>query len=142
LSQLAAVLVLAAPAACVPQPEPAQNPFVGSWATADNDIVTLRRDTAVVHQPTGAPIALDRNTCGGVFRFVYSVRSREALTGLIGRQPDLRQKLADLLVERDYPVAELDCDRGDQTYILLNDRQLIAIYRDGDIGVLERLARR
>ena len=39
-------------------------------------------------------------------------------------------------------MAELDCDRGDQTYVLLNDRQLVAIYRDGDIGAIEQMARR
>jgi hypothetical protein len=38
-------------------------------------------------------------------------------------------------------VVRLDCDRGDQTYVLLNDRQLVAIYRDGDIGAIDRLAR-
>jgi hypothetical protein len=47
-----------------------------------------------------------------------------------------------LLVEPTYPVASLDCDRGDQTYVLLSDRQLVAIYRDGDIGAIDRLARR
>jgi hypothetical protein len=47
-----------------------------------------------------------------------------------------------LLVEPSYPVARLDCDRGDQTYVLLNDHQLVAIYRDGDIGAIDRLARR
>ena len=68
--------------------------------------------------------------------------SPQALTDLITRQPDLRQKLSELLVEASYPVARLDCDRGDQTYVLLNDRQLVAIYRDGDIGAIERLVRR
>ena len=67
---------------------------------------------------------------------------RQALTDLIARQPDLRKKLSELLVEPSYPVARLDCDRGDQTYVLLNDRQLVAIYRDGDIGAIDRLARR
>jgi hypothetical protein len=49
--------------------------------------------------------------------------------------------LSDELAEQSYPVAELDCDKGDQTYVLLNDHQLLAIYRDGDIGAIERLAR-
>jgi hypothetical protein len=47
-----------------------------------------------------------------------------------------------MLVEPSYPVAMLVCDRGDQTYVLLNDGELVAIYRDGDIGAIERLARR
>jgi hypothetical protein len=138
-----AVLILAGvPLACV-APEPTvQNPFLGTWVTADNDSVTIRQDTIVQTQPDGRSTALDKATCGGVFRFGYDTQSRQALTDLIARQPDLRKKLSDLLVEPSYPVARLDCDRGDQTYVLLNDRQLVAIYRDGDIGALDRLARR
>ncbi len=145
LERLATALMLAAaPLACAtPRPPSAvQNPFIGTWATAENDSVTIRQDTIVQTQPDGHSRALDRNSCGGVFRFGYDTKSRQALTGLIARQPDLRQKLSELLVEPSYPVAELDCDRGDQTYVLLNDRQLVAIYRDGDIGAIERLARR
>jgi hypothetical protein len=134
---LAAVLL-----ACVAPEPPAQNPFLGTWATAENDSVTIRQDTIVQTQPDGHSTALDKATCGGVFRFGYDTQSRKALTDLIARQPDLRKKLSDLLVEPSYPVARLDCDRGDQTYVLLNDRQLVAIYRDGDIGAIDRLARR
>jgi hypothetical protein len=138
-----AVLILAAmPLACVAPEPPVRNPFLGTWATADNDSVTIRQDTIVQTQPDGRSTALDKDTCRGVFRFGYDTRSRQALTDLIARQPDLRKKLSDLLVEPSYPVARLDCDRGDQTYVLLNDRQLVAIYRDGDIGAIDRLARR
>ena len=77
-----------------------------------------------------------------MFSFTYGTKTRQALTELVPRQPDLRQTISDMLVEQSYPVAELDCDRGDQTYVLMNDRQLLAIYRDGDIGAIERLARR
>jgi hypothetical protein len=77
-----------------------------------------------------------------VFSFSYGTKTRQALTELLTRQPELRQKLSELLVEPNYPVAELDCDRGDQTYVLLDDHQLVAIYRDGDIGGMDRLARR
>ena len=89
----------------------------------------------------GHSTPLDKDTCRGVFRFGYDTKSRQALTDLIARQPDLRKKLSDLLVEPSYPVASLDCDRGDQTYVLLNDRQVVAIYRDGDIAAIDRLAR-
>jgi hypothetical protein len=137
------VLILAvAPLGCV-APEPsAQNPFLGTWATAENEAVTIRQDTIVQTQPDGRSTALDKAACRGVFRFGYDTQSRQALTDLIARQPDLRKKLSDLLVEPSYSVAKLDCDRGDQTYVLLNDRQLVAIYRDGDIGAIDRLARR
>ena len=144
LGRVVTLLILAAaPLGCAaPEPPPVLNPFIGTWATADNDSVTIRQDTIVQTQPDGRSTALDKNTCGGVFRFVYETKSRQALTDLITRQPGLRQKLSELLVEPSYAIAELDCDRGDQTYVLLNDRQLVAIYRDGDIGAIDRLARR
>ena len=119
-----------------------ENPFVGNWVTAENASITIRPDSIVQHQVDGESTILDETACRGVFRFVYGTKSRQDLTGLVPRQPDLRQRLSDALVEQSYPVVELDCDRGDQTYVLLNDRQLLAIYRDGDIGAIERLARR
>lgn len=138
------MLVLAAlPLACAaPEAEPPPNPFIGAWATADNDTITIRRDTIVQNQPDGTSTALDRNTCGGRFRYSYGTKTRQALVDLVPRQPELRRKLSELLAAPSYPVTELDCDRGDQTYVLLNDRQLVAIYRDGDIGAVDRLARR
>lgn len=140
----AVVLCSVLPTACsVSPPAPTSgNPFVGNWVTAENASVTIRPDTIVQHRPDGESTILDKNACRGVFRFAYGTKSRQGLTGLVPRQPDLRQKLSEVLVEQSYPVAELDCDRGDQTYVLLNDRQLLAIYRDGDIGAMERLARR
>jgi hypothetical protein len=104
--------------------------------------VTIRQDTVVQTQADGQTTALDAATCRGVFRFAYETQSRQALTNLVARQSDLSRKLSDMLVESSYPVAKLDCDRGDQTYVLLNDHQLVAIYRDGDIGAIERFARR
>lgn len=139
----AALIVAAPPVACISAPVPqAENPFIGDWFTAEQTSITIRPDTIVQHQPDGESTTLDQSTCRGVFRFIYATKSREALTSLISRQPDLRQRLATVLVEQTYPVAELDCDRGDQTYVLLNDRQLLAIYRDGDIGAIDRLVRR
>jgi hypothetical protein len=136
------LILAAAPLACATPPSPPANPFIGAWTTANNDSVTIRQDTVVQTEPGGRTTALDAKACRGVFRFGYATKSRQALTDLIPRQPELRRKLSELLVEASYPVAELDCDRGDQTYVLLNNRQLVAIYRDGDIGVIERLARR
>ena len=144
VERVIAMLILAAPAlACVaPESPPARNPFIGTWATADNDSVTIRQETIIQTQSDGRSTALDKNSCRGVFRFGYDTQNRQALTDLIPRQPDLRKKLSELLVEPSYPVARLDCDRGDQTYVLLNERQLVAIYRDGDIGAIDRLVRR
>jgi hypothetical protein len=140
----AAVLLIAAiPLACTLYPaSQAEDPFLGTWVTGENASIVIRRDTIVQNQPDGESIALGENVCRGVFRFAYGTKTRQALTDLVPRQPELRGRLSDLLVEPSYPTAELDCDRGDQTYVLLNERQLVAIYRDGDIGAIERLARR
>jgi hypothetical protein len=129
--------------ACAVQPAArVENPLLGNWVTAENAGITIAPDSIVQHQPDGESTLLDKTTCPGMFRFTYSTKSREDLTNLVPRQPELRQKLSEALVNQGYPVAELECDRGDQTYVLLNDGQLLAIYRDGDIGAIERLARR
>jgi hypothetical protein len=129
--------------ACTPAPpQRVEDPFVGNWVTAESASITIRPDTIVQHQADGESTTLDQTACHGIFRFAHGTKSRQDLTGLVPRQPDLRQKISDILVAQSYPVAEVNCDRGDQTYVLLNDRQLLAIYRDGDIGAIERLARR
>ncbi len=129
-------------ACAVPQAQPPNNPFIGTWANAENDTIAIRQDTVVEKQPNGQATPLDSRTCNGAFSFSYSQRNREALTRMLPRQPNLSQNLSSLLVAPTYPVATLRCDQGDHTYVLLNDRELVAIYRDGDIGVVERLARR
>lgn len=137
------LLLSVATAACAIVPSPqSNNPFIGNWADPANDTITLRQDTVVQHQADGQSVALDSDTCDGVFSFSYGSRSRGALTGLLPRQPELDKQLGDLLAAPVYPVAVLHCGHGDQTYVLLNDRQLVAIYRDGDVGAVERLARR
>jgi hypothetical protein len=137
------MLILLALAACAaPQAPQLQTPFIGSWANADNDTITIRADTIVLNQPNGQSTALGSSGCGGVFSFAYADWSSQALTALLPRQPGLSKNLSEMLVAPTYPVAQLHCGHGDQTYILLNDHQLVAIYRDGDIGAIERLARR
>lgn len=119
-----------------------ENPFVGTWATAENATITIRPETVIQHQPDGKSTTLDKATCRGVFSFSYGTKSPQALAGLLPRQPELQRRMSDILIEPSYRVAELDCDRGDHTYVLIGDRQLLAIYRDGDIGAIDRLARR
>jgi hypothetical protein len=142
LRVFAPVIFAALPLACAVAPPRAENPFTGNWATTENAGITIGADTVVQHQPDGESTMLGQSTCRGAFRFVYGTKTRQALTDMVSRQPDLRRRLSDLLVEQSYPIAELDCDRGDQTYVLLNDRRLLAIYRDGDIGAIDRLERR
>jgi hypothetical protein len=137
-----ALLALAAvlPAACAGL-EPPANPFAGAWSTAEHQQIAFRDTTIVVNPPDGAPTPMGADSCGGAFRFSYGRKSREALLGLTPQQPDLKKKLATLLVQPDYPVAELACGAGGSTYVLLGERDLVAIYRDHDIAGVERLSR-
>jgi hypothetical protein len=138
------MLVLATLSACtIPPSSPQQqNPFIGTWSDPDNDTITIRPDTIVQNQPSGQQVALGASTCGGAFSFAFATWSSRQFVGLLPRQPGLSKNLSDLLVAPSYPVAVLHCEHGDHTYVLLNDRELLAIYRDGDIGAIERLARR
>ncbi len=135
------VLALAAllPVACAEPPPPA-NPFLGTWGNADVGRLTFQ-DTTLIINPPGGPQTLGPNTCGGRFRFGYSRKTRDALTATLAAQPDLRNRLGKMLTAGDYQVADLNCDNGNNTYVLLNDRDVIAIYRDGDVGNIERLQR-
>jgi hypothetical protein len=132
-------LVAALPIGCaVPEPP---NPFAGAWTTAERQQIAFRDNTIVVNPPDARPTAMGAESCAGAFRFAYGRKSREALIGLAPHQPDLRGKLASLLVLPDYPVAELACGEGGSTYVLLDERDLVAIYRDRDVAGVERLSR-
>jgi hypothetical protein len=133
-------LVAMLPAACAGV-EPPANPFAGAWSTAEHQEIAFRDTTIVVSPPDGAPTPMGADSCSGAFRFAYGRKSREALLGLTPQQPDLKKKLATLLVQPDYPVAELACGAGGSTYVLLGERELVAIYRDHDIAGVERLSR-
>ncbi|HEV2335774.1 MAG TPA: hypothetical protein VGS13_09780 [Stellaceae bacterium] len=133
--------VAALPIGCAtPEPPPA-NPFAGAWATAERQQITFRDDTVVLRPPDAAPTVMAADSCDGEFRFDYARKSRQALVALAPRQPDVTGKLAHLLVQPDYPVAELACGEGATTYVLLGERDLVAIYRDRDIAGIERLSR-
>ena len=140
----ASAAVAALPLACAaPELVPVDNPFIGTWSAAASDgSITFRADTVVQNPPNGPGVALDVTTCRGAFRFRYAEESRDALARLVPRQPELRQRLSALLAMPNYKVAELTCDQGDHTYVLVDPGQLVAIYRDGDIAGIERLARR
>src|SRR5580765_5219018 len=133
---LAAIL----PVPCAPPP-PTTNPFLGNWGNPERSQITFRDTTIVMNPPNEKPTPLGPEACAGRFRFDYSRKSRDALAGSIADQPDLRARLGKMLVSADYQVAELGCDNGQNTYVLLGDRELIAIYRDGDIANIERLQR-
>lgn len=128
------------PAACVTPAQP-QNPFLGAWSTAERSQIAFRDDTVVINPPDAPPTAMSPQSCPGAFQFRYGRKTRDALLALAIQQPDVTRRLGSLLTQPEYPVAELRCDQGDNTYVLLNDRDLVAIYRDNDIAGIEQLSR-
>ena len=145
LRVLLIALAAALPAACAgiesPRLAAPANPFAGGWTTTERRQVAFRDDTVVVNPPNQPPTPLGAETCAGRFRFSYGRKSREALVALAPRQPDLQRRIAAQLAQPEYPVAELSCAEGGTTYVLLGDRDLMAIHRDRDIAGLQRLTR-
>jgi len=134
-------LIAVLPAACVVPSPPPKNPFVGAWNTAERSQIAFRDDTVVINPPDEPPTPMNAQSCPKGFDFRYGRKSRDALLALAAQQPDVSRRLAGILVQPEYPVAELRCDQGDNTYVLLNDRDLVAIYRDKDIAAIEQLTR-
>jgi hypothetical protein len=134
-------LVAMLPAACVTAPPPPNNPFLGAWSTAEKSQIAFRDDTVVINPADAPPTPMNAQSCPQGFRFQYGRKSRDALLGLTINQPDVTRKLGSLLTQPEYPIAELRCDQGDNTYVLLNDRDLVAIYRDQGIAGVEELSR-
>jgi hypothetical protein len=119
---------------------PTPNRFLGSW-TAGDSRVTFNEDTVVLTSPTGQPTPVSAAECNGGFFFHYGRMSRESVTGIAVAQPDIGRKLSDMLVNPVYPVAELGCDRSTSTYVMLDDGDIVAIYRDRDVVGLDRMTR-
>lgn len=144
LPRLALALLAALPAACAafdaPPARPA-NPFAGTWANPDKRQIAFRDDTVMIAPPNQPPLPLAPEYCEGKFRFAYGRRSRDALLRLAPRQPDLSRRLAAQLVQPEYEIAELACGDGGTIYVLLAERDLLAIHRDRDIAAIERLTR-
>jgi len=143
LSRLAlAALVLLLPGACAEfGQKPAGNPFLGVWSTEAHDQVAFRDDTVVLPQPSGPAVPVGPKECAAGFFFHYGQMTSASLTGIAAAQPDVKGELSGLLQRSDYPVAELGCDHGTSTYVLLDDHHLVAIYRDRDVVGLDRMSR-
>jgi hypothetical protein len=138
----AAAVIPALLAACtVTSLAPPANPFVGAWSTAERHQIAFRDDTVVMNPPGQKPTPLGAETCEGKFRFSYNRQNREALLALVGRQADLRRRLAEMLVKPDYSVAEVSCGDGGTTYVMLGEKELVAIHRTVDIAGIERWSR-
>jgi len=140
LTIFAALTLLATGCALLPWATP-PNPLIGTWSNTDNDRVTFQADAVLVTPNKGTPTAMGPGDCNGVFRIAYGRMDTAPFASLFPGQPDLEEKLKGLLVQPQYPVAEVTCDKGGTTYFMIDDRDLLAIYRDAGVGGLERLTR-
>jgi hypothetical protein len=120
---------------------PPASPLIGTWSNADNDRVTFGASSVVVTPNHGKPTAMGPGDCNGVFKIVYGQMATAPFATLFPTQPDLEAQLNRSLVKPEYTVADVTCDRGGTTYFMLDDRQVLAVYRDDGIGGLEHLTR-
>ena len=128
-------------AACALFEAPPANPIIGTWANSDNDRVTFTADSVTVTPNNGKPTAMGPGDCNGVFTIAYGRMATAPFATLFPTQADLEDKLKGLLLKPEYPVADVTCDKGGTTYFMLDDRELLAIYRDAGVGGVERLSR-
>jgi hypothetical protein len=117
------------------------NPIAGTWANTENDRVTFNTDSVTVTPNNGKSTAMGPGECNGIFKIAYGRMATAPFAKLFPAQPDLEDKLKALLVRPEYPVAEVTCDRGGTTYLMIGDHDLLAIYRDAGLGGIERLKR-
>ena len=141
--RLAATISLALlPTGCfVLEGPPPANPLIGTWSNADNDRVTFSDSSVIVTPNNGKAVTMGPGDCNGVFKIAYGRMATAPFATLFPSQPDLEAQLKKVLVAADYPVAEVTCDQGGTTYFMLDDRQVLAVYRDAGIGGLEHLTR-
>jgi hypothetical protein len=140
--RLAVALLALLPTGCAIFEGPAPpNPLIGSWITTERDKVTFQPDAVIVAPDKGKPTTMGQAECNGTYKLAYGRMATAPLKQLFSSQADLTAQLKQLLVQPEYPVAEITCDRGGTTYLMLDDRQLLAIYRDGTVGGIERMTR-
>jgi hypothetical protein len=140
--RLAAAALALLPAACAFfEPAPPASPLIGTWVTADRDRITFRTDTIILSPDKGPQTTMSAAECNGVFRLNYGRMETAPLIALFPGQPDLSARLKAALVRPIYPAADMTCDHGGTTYLLVGDRDLVAIYRDGGVGGMQRLSR-
>jgi len=121
--------------------EQPSNPLTGTWATPDRNQVTFRGNDIVLTPDKGAATTMGPGDCNGVYKLQYGRMMTGSLEQSFPSQPDLQSKLKQLLTKPEYPVADVTCDRGGTTYLMLDERRMIAVYRDAGVGGLETYSR-
>lgn len=141
-SRLLAVVAGLLPAACAFFPlESSPSPLIGTWTTEDRNQVAFHADSVVVTPDKGQAATMGPGDCNGNYKLVYGRMGTAPLEAAFPAQPDLQSKLKQVLAQPDYPVADVTCGDGGTTYLMLDERQMIAVYRDAGVGGVERLTR-
>lgn len=117
------------------------NPLIGSWATPDHNQVTFNPDSVVVTPDKSRPTTMGPADCNGAYKLQYGRMMTASLEQSFPSQPDLQSKLKQYLTGPEYPVADVTCDRGGTTYLMLDDRRMLAVYRDAGVGGVETYSR-
>jgi hypothetical protein len=136
-----AVLAVLPLAACAITGEPPVSPLIGTWGNPENSRVTFAPNAVVIQPEKGAATTMGPAECNGRFKLVYGRMQTAPLKQAFASQADLQAKLKQMLLKPEYPVADVMCDQGGTTYVLLDDRQVLAVYRDAGVGGIERLSR-
>jgi hypothetical protein len=141
-TRLLAMLAGVLPGACAFFPSaPSPSPLIGTWTTQDHNKVTFRPDTIVLTPEKGPQTTIGSAECNGVYRLAYGRMQTAPLEAAFPAQADLERKLKAMLTQPEYSVADVTCDQGGTTYLLLDDRRLLAIYRDSGVGGVEYYTR-
>jgi len=134
--------LLATACAFLPFPnEPPASPLLGNWATDDHNQVTFRTDAVVLTPDKGQAMTMDAANCNGNYKLRYGRMNTTDLEQAFPSQPDLQGRLKQILVKPEYPVADVTCDQGGTTYLMLDERRMLAVYRDSGVGGLEAYSR-
>lgn len=121
--------------------QPPNSPLIGSWSDPDHNKVTFDADSVVVSPASGAPTTMSAAACNGNYKLQYGRMDSAALQASFASQPDLQRKLKQQLPNPAYPVADVTCDQGGTTYLMLDNSRVLAVYRDAGVGGTETLSR-
>lgn len=133
--------LLCASCGFLPFQNQSSSPLTGNWADPDHNKVTFRADAVVLTPNDGQPTTMGPGECNGTYKLQYGRMASAALQQSFPSQPDLQNKLKQLLTKPDYPVADVTCDQGGTTYLMLDDNRVLAVYRDAGTGGTQSLSR-
>jgi hypothetical protein len=117
------------------------SPLFGNWEDADRNKVTFRADAVVLTPDSGETATMGPATCNGRYQLQYGRMETADLQKSFTSQPDLQNKLKRMLTQPEYPVADVTCDQGGTTYLMLDGNNVLAVYRDSGVGGTESLSR-